>query len=412
MGRNRKRKRSARDPEPNTMASASAQPDQSTGSRFAVLSDEPGSDGEPSPDHVPTKAEQESAAGQAWSTVPPKRPAKKRKLPKKDSPNYPSISYSELSRLQSTIKVSDLQSLVLYILANGASPHWIAVRHYTSIRKVVVLMVPGFERRMFNKDRSSGHHAGSSNGGAKSRDVSGTGKSNAHDGSTMEDGDRPSMHAYRPLLLSRDELQEPLRPLCDMFGSVWPVDAPGDNKYYQMHSPILAMLVSPLPKSNGKKVHGAQPPREAQDWEDRPCSVVEMVATADQLRENDFAVHPALLETDEQKAAESHRRQKLQETDNATWIDTNVDKPDLEQAPTTTNEPKEWTAGREVLAIDCEMCRTSDNLLALTRIAIVHWDGTVVMDELVKPEKAIINYLTPYAMAFLFPPNTDRVYLD
>ena len=33
--------------------------------------------------------------------------------------------------------------------------------------------------------------------------------------------------------------------------------------------------------------------------------------------------------------------------------------------------------------------------MALTRISIVGWDGTVIMDELVKPDKPIIDYLTP-----------------
>lgn len=52
------------------------------------------------------------------------------------------------------------------------------------------------------------------------------------------------------------------------------------------------------------------------------------------------------------------------------------------------------TAGREVLAMDCEMCKTGEQEFSLTRISIVRWDGSVVMDELVKPEKPIIDYLT------------------
>ncbi len=54
------------------------------------------------------------------------------------------------------------------------------------------------------------------------------------------------------------------------------------------------------------------------------------------------------------------------------------------------------TAGREIFAMDCEMCKTEGGGLDLTRISIVAWDGSVVLDELVKPEKPVIDYLTPY----------------
>ncbi|KAF7876892.1 uncharacterized protein EAF02_008112 [Botrytis sinoallii] len=47
--------------------------------------------------------------------------------------------------------------------------------------------------------------------------------------------------------------------------------------------------------------------------------------------------------------------------------------------------------------MDCEMCMTGKNEFSLTRISIVGWDGSVVLDELVKPEKPIIDYLTQYS---------------
>ena len=53
--------------------------------------------------------------------------------------------------------------------------------------------------------------------------------------------------------------------------------------------------------------------------------------------------------------------------------------------------PLGWTA----LAIDCEMCRVEGDEMALTRISIVGWDGELVIDELVKPDKPVIDYLTP-----------------
>ena len=398
MGRNRKRKRVTQ-----SLASAEMtpqiveQPGNPITPRFDVLAPDDGSDKESCearrpPDLVP---DQVAPAEQEWSTVPVKPPNKKRKkLPKKDSPNYPSISYSSRSRLQSAIKISDLQSLVLYILANGVSPQWVSVRHFTAIRKVVVVMVPGFERRMFHNEVKADDEDRSLLEQAESRLRTETGLT------ATEDEDALPLNGYRPLELSKDALQEPLRPLADVFEHVWPVLSPGDGKGSQLHSPIAAMLQSPLPKAQDKKAPGAQLPREAHAWEDKPTTVRHMIASVEQLRENDFAIHPVLLETDEQKLAESCRRQKLQGTTGREWVETEVGSSDAVQSPSGgEGEPDDPTAGREVLAMDCEMCKTSDGELALTRIGVVGWDGSVVMDELVKPERPITDYLTPWVTA-------------
>ncbi|SZF06076.1 unnamed protein product [Blumeria hordei] len=47
--------------------------------------------------------------------------------------------------------------------------------------------------------------------------------------------------------------------------------------------------------------------------------------------------------------------------------------------------------------MDCEMCMTGESNFSLTRISIVSWDGSVLMDELVKPAEPITNYLTQYS---------------
>ena len=63
-------------------------------------------------------------------------------------------------------------------------------------------------------------------------------------------------------------------------------------------------------------------------------------------------------------------------------------------APDNEIEAGSLTAGREILAMDCEMCKTGEQDFELTRISIVGWDGSVILDELVKPDKPIIDYLT------------------
>ncbi|KAK5583545.1 hypothetical protein RB653_005142 [Dictyostelium firmibasis] len=52
---------------------------------------------------------------------------------------------------------------------------------------------------------------------------------------------------------------------------------------------------------------------------------------------------------------------------------------------------------KEMLAIDCEMCRTEGGELELTRISIVNEQRKVILNEFVLPEKPIIDYLTQYS---------------
>ncbi len=406
MARYRKRKR-ARDTETSDMAagtaaSRSAEQRAALGivpSRFAPLAESPANEG--------SGAQDSNGEGQEWTTVV-KPPAKKRKIPKKDSPHYPSITYSTQSRLQSTVKLSDLQALVLYILADGVSPHWISVRHYTAIRKVVVLMVPGLELKMFGKnaaaDDAENEEAPPASGArldGVTADADGkSGGKGAVSAPRKRPPPPPPPKPYHPVDIAADALPAALQPLADIFAQVWPVMTPGDGNFTQMHSPVYAMLISPLPKAakeNGS--NGPQESRAAPAWENKPTTVARLLASVDELREHEFPLHPALLHTEQEKLAESERRRQLKDADD--WVDTRVSL-DGQDAPEATSETeggsgdaKNPTAGWEVLAMDCEMCMTSDGDLDLARISLVNWGGDVVMDELVKPEKTITDYLTP-----------------
>src|SRR2546429_4621720 len=99
------------------------------------------------------KEDNEDSGGQDdWEVVSHRRNKKPKKVPKKESSNYPSITHSANSRLQTHVKISDLQALVLYILADGPSPQWVSIKNHKSIRRVVVIMAPGLEAGMFSGD--------------------------------------------------------------------------------------------------------------------------------------------------------------------------------------------------------------------------------------------------------------------
>ncbi|KAH6670462.1 hypothetical protein B0J14DRAFT_628339 [Halenospora varia] len=325
--------------------------------------------------------DEEHSSSQDWQVVENGRPRKKaKKIPKPHSQNYPSFDFSQDSRLQSQIKIGDLQNLVLYILADGGAPTFISVRHRPQIRRVVVLMVPGLEQSDFDKPRK--------------------------DGASREKKDRKysSPDDYFPRKLYADELDPSLKPFPEMFKWLWPVKTPGDDKYSKMHSPLHAMLTAPLPKgpeekgkNKNKNKKGARPAKEPHGWTNSRTSITEFLHVPEELAENDYTLHPvAYVDENERHSYSKHRHSTGVSTDHG-WVDTLVKHFDEGTPPGDEIEAGSITAGREVLAMDCEMCMTGENEFSLTRISIVGWDGSVVLDELVKPEKPITNYLTQYS---------------
>lgn len=302
-----------------------------------------------------------------WQTVE-KRPKKKaKKLPKAGS-NYPAISFSgKESRLSSQIKIGDLQGLVLYLFADGASPQFVSVRHRPQFRKVVVLMVPGLEESMFGTKPPASNRR------------------------------RHSPDEYYPRKLKSEALPENLKLFADMFEYIWPVQTPGDQKYAKMHSPLHAMLTAPVTKSQENKNNNGKGPRQAREpkgWQNNRTPIVQFLTSPEDLEGNGYTLHPASYDDviDRKNLAEQRKTWELDESHG--WVDTKVNNFEDGTVPDNEFEKGSLTVGREIFAMDCEMCMTGEDEFSLTRISIVDWDGLVVLDELVKPEKPIIDYLT------------------
>lgn len=324
------------------------------------------------------QAEEKQIGSPEWTTIENGRPVKKfKKTPKPESSNYPALTFSPDSKLHSSIKISDLQNLVLYLQADGTAPQFVSVRHRPQFRKVVVLMVPGLEKNMFITKR-------------------------AEDGSRDNGNRRNSASSpdnYYPVKLSSQDLPKELEAFSDMFEHVWPVQTPGDDKYNRMHSPLHAMLTAPaLRDKEDKRKSGPKPVKE-QGFANERTRITEYLCSIANLEENDYVLHPAMYDDEEERAAQLERRKKAGTSQADGWVDTRVSKFDDGSIPEMEIEQGSLTAGRTILAMDCEMCETghdSKKESALTRISLVAWDGTVVMDELVKPAEPITNYLTQY----------------
>lgn len=308
-----------------------------------------------------------------WQTVERRPNKKSKKIPKPDGSNYPAITFSSQARLQSKINLNHLRDLVVYIMADGTAPQWVSVRHRPHFRKVVTVLVPGLEEAMFkpNVDYASYNRTDRKKSGQ------------AADRLTSSPDD------YYPRLLNQDRLPEALKPFAEMFTHLWPCKATGDDKQGRMHSPISTFLTAPIPKSQddkGKK--GPKPVKDPQGWTNVRTRITEFILTPEQYIENGFSVHPCLLKTD-------HERETLKEQDE--WVHTRVENLEDGDVPESEVQQGSITAGRDILAIDCEMCMTGEKEFSLTRISVVSWDGSVILDELVKPDKPITDYVTRFS---------------
>lgn len=309
------------------------------------------------------------AGGDGWQTVERHPKKKSKKTPKPDGSNYPAITFSSQARLQSKINLNQLRDLVVYIMADGTAPQWVSVRHRPQFRKIVTVLVPGLEEAMFKPNADYASY-------------------NSTRSSQVTDRTVTSPDDYYPRILNKDRLPDAVKPFADMFTHLWPCRATGDDKQGRMHSPIATFLTAPTPKSaddKGKK--GPKPVKDPQGWTNTRTRITEFILTPEQYIENGFSVHPCLLKN-------GHEREALNQDD---WVHTNVEKWEDGEVPESEIQQGSITAGRDILAIDCEMCMTGEKEFSLTRISAVSWDGSVVLDELVKPDKPITDYVTRFS---------------
>ncbi|KAF2278165.1 uncharacterized protein EI97DRAFT_372791 [Westerdykella ornata] len=320
---------------------------------------------------------------------------------------YPTIEYSHNYRLRSQVRIADLQGLVLYLLADGPAPQWVAVKHSSSIRQVVVLMVPGLELGMFTGDISLAlDQPSGSEPNENGKKQSGSSFS-AHHGIRR----KPlvmSPDDYYPRTLKRERLPDPLKPLSDIFPHVWPVVGTGEyrgkdsaKQFYRLVSPMQTMLVSPLPQRREEKWKSKErrgpTQQKTEHWENKRTPIIKYIVSLEEQRENNIVPHPAWFITPEAKEAAQQRRRAAGQMIEDGWVDSAVSCLEDGEVPEKDIESGSLTAGRQIIAIDCEMCLAAQREMVLTRISLVDWDGKTILDELVKPDLPIEDYVTQFS---------------
>ncbi|RPA89886.1 hypothetical protein L873DRAFT_1822063 [Choiromyces venosus 120613-1] len=304
---------------------------------------------------------------------------------KKSKNKYPSFEISP-TRLKNAVTLGDIQSLVLWLLADGPAPQWLLVKNKNEVRGVVVVMVPGLEMAMFNgdldlasdTDATGGGHTGFEEedlGVAVDRfDFSKSAQTvQSSNSSGASQGSGWGKYEFYPQELKKSQLPACAKEFAEMFSHVWPVKAPGDDRG-RFYSAITGFLNTPIPKGNSsqevKKNASSQ----------RIC-ITRLVMPFEELVENEYPIHSV-------NATASF----VAGVTKPGWVETDLSKGNGRE----NNEGGSITAAKTIYAMDCEMVQTKDGL-ELARISLLDWDAKVTYDTLVKPDNRVMNYLTPFS---------------
>ena len=316
---------------------------------------------------------------------------------------YPELDFHGKNTV--SVRIADLQNLVLYTLADGIAPNWLAFKHARHTRKVVVIMAPGLERGMFDGsfDLTGAQVPGSTStelNGTHSHTQSSPSKTTSHF-ELWKQGrpdNEPQSCLGNPVTIDTESLPAPVQPVAGMFDEVWPVKAPGDAKMARIHSPLQAMLISPLPASKVNKDHkGPRPPPEDKTFLAIRTPVAAFIHSADDLHEADYPIHPAAFTSTEDAALEAERRHRTNQSTIHGWVDTAVTDSCPTLPPPSQIQAGSITSGLDIYALDCEMVLTTDDVYSLARISVLDWSGTTVLDSFVKPSMEIKNYFTQFS---------------
>lgn len=334
-----------------------------------------------------------------WSLVQSKSQRQnKRRGPDNEKVKYPELVFHSKNAVP--IRIADLQNLVLYTLADGTVPGWLTFKHALHTRKVVVLMVPGLEKGMFDGSLDITKEAVELQSSEHTKTQSKPGKG-SNDFELWKHGKplkEPQVWQGNPITMNKDDLPQPLKLMTDIFEEVWPVKAPGDVKLAKIHSPLQAMLIAPLPASKVDKGHkGPRPPAEEKTFRAIRTPITTFILTADELREAEYPIHPAAFTSAKDAELEAQRRLETGQSTNHGWVDTQVTLPDPVLPPSSQIQSGSITQGLDVYAVDCEMVQTTDDVYSLARISVVDWSGTTILDSFVKPSLPIKNYHTQYS---------------
>ncbi|KAG0359089.1 hypothetical protein BG005_001397 [Podila minutissima] len=237
-----------------------------------------------------------------------------------------------ISRSHPKLKLKDVRDLIVYLLTETPTLPWIMVKNKFNIHNVVVLYISGLDPQFFNVDLAD------------------------------PESHKPVAWAEKAVSGPVTEFQE-LRKFFDYMNVT---QAGGDKQ--SIYSPTNTLLNVNL--SNSERARRDAERKRASESAEKKSPEFHML-TLDELKDCDYPL-PTYLSSESQ----------LQEG----WIETDRQTSDSDGPP----PPK------KLLAMDCEMCRTSAGS-ELTRISVLDESGETIYDTLVMPDNPIVDYLTQYS---------------
>jgi len=362
-------------------------------------------------EHQP-EPEKSPAAMHSWHRVRSDQRSSRKSAGTKELAMHPAITHSSQARLHKHVTIADFRDLIMYLLLESKAPSWVAVRCRADVRKVVTVMIPGLEMDMFNgrfpfyeEEHGQNESFSTDTSSSKTQQRDGTKQSFARSGTGLvKDGDdnreekeHDSPDDYYPTKINPNDLPAPVKVFGEVFTHAWPVRANTDERMKKVFSPVFGILTVPHEKNKEEKHVKGPKPVKADRYDDKATPITELMATIEDLQENGYPLHPAFGNTDSAKEVLLETRKKYQQTAEFGWVDSRVQRLEDGDVPPQDVKEGDVTAGRQILAIDCEMVKTANDPLALARVSVVDWNGTAVMDELVKPEESVIDYVTFYS---------------
>ena len=293
------------------------------------------------------------------------------------STEQPCISFH--SKQTTPLGIKDLQNLVLYTLADGTAPTWLAFKNVRRCKKVVVVMVAALDVEMLEGACRPDAESGSANDPTDSEQ-----KAREYD---------DFLRQLEPRRLSEEKLSDDAKPLLPVFSHILPVRCPGDSKYSRVHSPIQAMLICPTPSEpEEKKFKGSKDQSGNKHFVAVRTPITSFIHTAEELQDAEYPIHPALL-----KAGQGVHQIDSSGSVQQDWVASQVDSGEALQTNRSSQPHRDLSQGLGIYSIDCEMVLTTDDNYSLARISIVDWDGKIVLDSYILPSLPIKDYFTQYS---------------
>ncbi|KIM45581.1 hypothetical protein M413DRAFT_66110, partial [Hebeloma cylindrosporum] len=230
-----------------------------------------------------------------------------------------------------------LRDLILHLIADAPPPNWLRIENANQVQKVVALLVPGLMPDLLSLPPLP---------------TSATAN--------------PNLPISIPLLApstaptststASQSLASKIPFIATTFSHACPTRAPGDQTRMQ-----VCLARSSLGRSVGRRRRGA---------ETNKTDPTQYLLTLEQMIENDYPIPSYMADVFEKPPG---------------WV----------EMPQPKEDEGKW--GQRIYAIDCEMCITEDGK-ELTRVCLIDFtSGIVVYDQLVKPTKPILDYLTRWS---------------